>query len=343
MNFKKPFFIAEISANHEGSISKAYSLIKLAKKYGADAVKLQTYKPETMTLNSKKKYFKINNGLWKNYYLWDLYNKGHTPWSWHKRLFSYAKKNNIRLFSTPFDVTAVDFLEKLNCPFYKVSSFEMNDLELIKKISKTKKTIIISTGMASLREIDISFETTKRNGAKNIVLLYCVSSYPSKIDDYNMYNIKIMKERYKCDVGLSDHSNDSTVASLALCYGATFFEKHISINHKSKGLDSDFSLKGKDIAEYRNVLDTSFRLNDNKNFFFRSKNELRNKKFKRSIFSLKQINKNEKFTKFNIVKIRPGDGLDARYYSQILNRKSPIKISPESPLNKKLIKLLKLK
>ena len=141
MNFKKPFFIAEISANHEGSISKAYSLIKLAKKYGADAVKLQTYKPETMTLNSKKKYFKINNGLWKNYYLWDLYNKGHTPWSWHKRLFTYAKKNNIRLFSTPFDVTAVDFLEKLNCPFYKVSSFEMNDLELIKKFQKRENQL----------------------------------------------------------------------------------------------------------------------------------------------------------------------------------------------------------
>ena len=143
----------------------------------------------------------------------------------------------------------------------------MNDLELIKKISKTKKKVIISTGMASLKEIDISFETAKRNGAKNIVLLYCVSSYPSKIDDYNMYNIKIMKERYKCDIGLSDHSNDSTVASLALCYGATFFEKHISINNKSKGLDSDFSLKGKDIAEYRNILDTSFRLNDYKNYF----------------------------------------------------------------------------
>lgn len=343
MYFKKPFFIAEISANHEGLINNAYTLIRLAKKYGADAVKLQTYKPETMTLNSKKKYFKINNGLWKNYNLWDLYNEGHTPWSWHGKLFSYAKKNKIKLFSTPFDETAVDFLQKLNCPFYKVSSFEMNDLELIKKISKTKKTIIISTGMASLKEIDISFETAKKNGAKKIILLYCVSSYPSKLNDYNLSNIKIMKDRYKCDVGLSDHSNDNIVASLALFYGATFFEKHISINDKSKGLDSDFSLKGKEIGEYRNILNSSFKLNNNKNYFFRSKNELRNKKFKRSIFSLKQINKNEKFTKINIKKIRPGDGIDARYFSQILNKKSPMKIPSETPLNKKLIKMLKLK
>ena len=182
---KYPYFIAEISANHNGSIETAKKLIRCAKTNGANAVKLQTYTADTMTVRSKKKYFKITRGLWKGKYLWDLYKKAHTPFEWHRRLFDYAKKIGITCFSTPFDETAVDLLEKLNCPMYKVASFEMTDIPLIKKIAKTKKTMIISTGMANLKEIETTFQFAKKNGAKNINLLYCVSNYPSKNSDFN--------------------------------------------------------------------------------------------------------------------------------------------------------------
>ena len=194
MTLKKPWFVAEISANHCGNINLAKKLIKCAKKNGADAVKLQTYTADTMTIQSNKKYFKIKNGLWKGYSLWDLYNKAKTPLEWHKDLFSYGKKIGIVVFSSPFDESAVDFLEKLKCPFYKVASFEMTDIPLIKKIALTKKPIIISTGTASLDEIELTYNTAKKFGSKDITLLYCVSNYPSKINDFNLNNIKILKK-----------------------------------------------------------------------------------------------------------------------------------------------------
>ena len=191
MKIKTPFLIAEISSNHNGSLSNAKKLIKSAKLNGADAVKLQTYTPDGMTLNSKKKYFKIKDGLWKNKYLWDLYNEAQTPLSWHKELFDFAKKEKIIIFSTPFDEKSVDFLEKLKCPIYKISSFELTDIPLIKKIASTKKPIIISTGLSSLNEIELSYNVAKKNGAKDITILYCVSNYPSKISDFNLNNLKI--------------------------------------------------------------------------------------------------------------------------------------------------------
>ena len=194
MTISPPFFVAEISANHCGSIKKAKKLMFNAKKYGADAIKIQTYKPQTMTVNSRDKIFKIKKGLWKNYYMWDLYKKAFTPYEWHKELFEYAKKIKITLFSTPFDSSAVDLLEKLNCPIYKVASFELTDLPLIKKIALTKKPMIISTGMANLSEINEAVKVAKQNGCKNLTLLYCVSNYPSKISDFNLYNIHLLKK-----------------------------------------------------------------------------------------------------------------------------------------------------
>ena len=189
---KIPFLIAEISANHCGNFNLAKKLIKCAKQNNANAVKLQTYTADTMTIKSKKKYFKIKNGLWKGYNLWELYNEAHTPLKWHKGLFDYGKKLGITVFSTPFDETAVDFLEKLKCPIYKVASFEMTDIPLIKKIASTKKPMIISTGMANIKEIELTFKTAKKYGANDITLLYCVSNYPSKISDFNLNNIKIL-------------------------------------------------------------------------------------------------------------------------------------------------------
>ena len=300
MNIKKPYFVAEISANHLGSFKRAKKLILCAKQNGADAVKLQTYSPGTMTIKSKKSYFKIKSGIWKGYNLWDLYKKAQTPLHWHKNLFNYAKKIGITIFSTPFDETAVDFLEQLGCPFYKVSSFEMTDLPLIKKIAKTNKPMIISTGMASINEIDTTVRYARRNGSKNITLLYCVSNYPSKNSDFNLKNIKILKKKFKCDVGLSDHSKDNLIASLAVSQGATIIEKHIALQNQKSGLDIEFSLKGKEIKVFRNLIDETYNLLKDRDFY-RSNSENKSKVFRRSIFAIKKIKKGEKFNKENIM------------------------------------------
>ncbi len=342
MKSNKPFFIAEISANHCGSLKIAKKLIDDAKKYGADAVKLQTYTPDSMTLNLNKKNFLINKGLWKGKKLWDLYNLAQTPYKWHKTLFSYARKKKIECFSTPFDESAVDFLEKLNCPYYKVSSFEMTDLPLVKKIAKTKKKMIISTGMANIDEIKKTYDVAKKNGAKEIILLYCVSNYPSKLTDFNLNNIKIMKKKFKCKIGLSDHSKNNLIAKLAVTVGAEVFEKHIALKNFNKSPDYDFSIKGKEISKYREDLNLSYQLLG-KNFFFRTKSELKNKKFRRSIYVVKNIKKGEKFNKNNLKKIRPGYGLDPIYYESILKKRSYKNFFKGNPLNFTDLKKLKIK
>lgn len=341
MNKKKPFFIAEISANHCGNFNHAKKLIRCAKINGADAVKLQTYTPDTMTIKSKKKYFQIKKGLWKGYQLWDLYDKAQTPLVWHRNLFKYAKKLGIKIFSTPFDETAVDFLEKLNCPFYKVASFEMTDLPLIKKIAKTKKPMIISTGMANLKEISTTFKFAKKNGARDISLLYCVSNYPSKVEDFNLNNIQILKDKFKCKIGFSDHSNDSKVAMAAVAAGAEIVEKHIALDNQKKGLDIKFSLKGKQIKEFREDINLAYNLLGEKSFH-RNVTENKSKIFRRSIFAVKDIKKGEKFSFTNIRRIRPGFGLEPAYFNKLINRKSPYNFNEGEPLKKSLIKKLNL-
>ena len=346
LNFKKfinngPFFIAEISANHNGSFEHAKKLIYTAKKFGADAVKLQTYSPDTMTIKSNRNEFKIRRGLWRGNTLWDLYNKAQTPFEWHKKLFTYAKKIKITCFSTPFDETAVDLLEDLNCPFYKVASFEMTDIPLIKKIATTRKTMIISTGMADLKEIDTTYNVAKKNGAKEIILLYCVSNYPSKIFDYNFNNIKILKERYNCIVGFSDHSTDNKVVSAAIAAGAEVIEKHIALQGQKKGFDLAFSLKGREIKDYAKVIkDTSLMMG--KKYFFRNKSEAQGLKFRRSIYAISDIKKGEKFTKKNIKIIRPGFGIQPIFFEKLMNKKSPSDIYCETPIKKLLLKKLKI-
>ena len=335
----KIFLIAEISANHCGNFKLAKKLIKCAKTNGANAVKLQTFTPDTMTINSNKKYFKIKQGLWKGYNLWDLYNKAQTPLKWHKELFRYGKSLGIKVFSTPYDETAVDFLEKLHCPIYKISSFEMTDLDLIKKASKTKKPLIISTGMANLDEIETSFKVAKRNGAKDITLLYCVSNYPSSINDFNLNNIKILKDKFKCKVGISDHSTDNRVAIVSVACGAEVIEKHIALDNQKKGLDIDFSIKGREIKKLRNDVDTAFNLLG-KNIFFRNKNENKSKVFRRSIFTTKKIKKGQKFTKNNLKVVRPGFGIEPKYFNKILNKKSPKNIDKHEPLKSAILKNL---
>ena len=338
---KTPFFVAEISANHNGSLLHAKKLIKIAKKYGADAVKLQTYTPHTLTIKSNKPDFKITAGLWNGKTLWELYEKAQTPFEWHKELFNYEKKLKITCFSTPFDESAVDLLETLNCPFYKVASFEMNHVPLIKKIARTRKPIIISTGMANLNEIDLAYRTAKKNKAGEIILLYCVSNYPSRIADFNFNNIRILKERYNCKVGFSDHSIDNKIVAAAIAAGAEVIEKHIALEGQTKGFDLAFSLKGKQIKDYVKVIkDTSLMLG--KKYFFRNKSENQSLQFRRSIYAISDIKKGEKFTKKNLRIIRPGYGVQPVYFEKLINKRSPIDIKRATSLKKLLLKKLRI-
>ena len=338
---KTPFFVAEISANHNGSIVHAKKLIKTAKEYGADAVKLQTYTPDTLTINSSKPDFKIRGGLWNGKKLWDLYAKAQTPFEWHKELFDYAKKLKIVCFSTPFDESAVDLLEGLNCPFYKVASFEINHIPLIKKIAQTKKTIIISTGVANLQEIDLAYKTAKKNGAREVILLYCVSNYPSKSSDFNFNNIRILKERYNCKVGFSDHSTDNRVVAAAIAAGAEIVEKHIALDLQKKGFDIAFSLKGREIKEYIGIM-SEMHLMMGKKYFLRNQSENKNLQFRRSIYAIRDIKKGEKFSLKNIRVIRPGFGVHPIYFEKLINKKSPFNIRKQTSLKKRLLKKLNI-
>jgi pseudaminic acid synthase len=336
----KPYFIAEISANHAGSLKTAKKLIKVAKYYGADAVKLQTYNADSMTINSNKKKFLVSSGLWKGEKLWDLYDRAKTPYSWHKDLFDYAKKLKITCFSTPFDSEAVDLLEKLNCPFYKISSFEMNDFPLLQKVIKTKKPIIISTGTSSLREIKDVMNFVKKNKAKKVSLLYCVSNYPATSKDFNLNNIRILKKEFNCRVGLSDHSIDNNIAVAAVSAGAEIFEKHIACKDSKKSPDFKFSLYENEIGIYRKLIDDTYEMFKKKTFY-RHNNENFYKKFRRSIYAIKNIKKGEILDKNNIKLLRPSAALGPEYFNKILNKRSPITISYSTSLSKSILKKIK--
>jgi pseudaminic acid synthase len=333
----KPFFIAEISANHCGSFLIAKQLIKLAKKHGANAVKLQTYKPDSMTPNLRKKNFLIKKGLWKGKNLWELYDKAKTPYAWHKKLFQYAKKIGIICFSTPFDAEAVDFLENLNCPFYKISSFEFNDFHLIEKIINTGKKIILSTGTASLAEITKTVNFFKKKKFKNFSIMYCVSNYPANLSDFHINNIKILKKKFNCQIGLSDHSKNNIVSALALSSGAEIFEKHIASKLSKKSPDYEFSLIEDEIKDYRDLLDNTYLMLKNK-YFTRSKSELLYKKFRRSIFAIKDIQAGESFSIENIKLLRPKIGLGPEFFSKILKKRAKKFIKAYQPLKKHFIK-----
>jgi len=333
---KKPFFIAEISGNHNGKLQNAKKLIDLAKKGGADAVKLQTYTPDMMTLKNNK--FVMKHGIWEKSNLWDLYKKAHTPLSWHKTLYQYAKRKKIKIFSTPFSIEGVDFLENLNSKIYKVSSFEMNDLNLVKKIAETGKPMIISTGLADLNEINTTLKIAKKYGCKDITLLYCVSNYPSNVKDFNLNNIDILRKKFKCRIGLSDHSVGSTMACMAIAKGAEVIEKHICLD-KIKAVDSDFSLKGSEVKKFSNDIKDAFTINSYKNYS-RSSAEMKNKIFRRSIYAITDIKKGETFTSKNIKTFRPNLGLSASYYLRILNKKAPYNLKKYTSLKKNLKKII---
>ena len=249
-----PYFVAEVSANHNGSIKNALKLIDIAKLCGADAVKLQTYKPDTITLDSKNSDFMVDEGLWKGKSLYELYEQAHMPWEWHAPLFEHARKIGITIFSSPFDMSAVDLLEDLNSPAYKVASFEAVDLPLIKYIANTKKPMIISTGMANDDEIKEAVSTAREGGCKDLAVLHCVSGYPAPSEDYNLRVIPDMMERFCPVVGLSDHTIDNTAAVTSIALGASIIEKHITLDRNGGGPDDSFSLQQE---EFTNLIEIS--------------------------------------------------------------------------------------
>jgi len=317
----RPLLIAEISCNHCGSLKLAKRIIKEAKKQGADFVKFQTYEPKNMTLKSNKRIFKIDKGLWKGKKLWDLYNKAKTPFSWQKDLFQYARKIKIPAFSTPYDVSAVNLLEKLNCPIYKVATFEVTDIPLIARISETKKPIILSTGMASLKEIDEAIKVIKKTKNNKFVILYCVTNYPARFRDFHLNNIKILQKKYNCFVGLSDHSKDNAIASLAVGMGAKIFEKHVALKNQKKSFDIAFSLKGDEIGDFSKTIKYAWNSISNENFKISSSQNLM-KKYRRSIFITKNVKKNEIVTDENIAILRPnGKGIQPKYLKSVLGKK----------------------
>ena len=330
---KPPFIVAEISANHNNSLNRTLKLIDAAKNAGADAIKIQTYKPDTITLKSKKKDFLINNkkSLWFGKYLYELYSKGSLPWEWHKAVFERAKKNKITCFSTPFDETAVNFLEKLKCPLYKVASFENNHVPLIEKLISLKKPIIISTGLTRLNDIKFIIENFKKKKFKNFVLLKCTSSYPAPEEDTNLKCIEDLRKRFKINVGLSDHTEGIGVAIASVMFGSVLIEKHFTLDKKDGGLDDSFSINPKELKEL--VVETKRAWKSKgKVYYGISKSERASIIFKRSIYISKNIKKNELFTKKNIKVIRPNLGLHPKYFNQILGKKAKKNLFKANPL-----------
>ena len=315
-----PYIIAELSANHNGSIEKAKQTIKLAKECGANAIKLQTYTANSMTINCNNNDFIIKEGLWQGYKLFDLYEEASTPYEWHEELFKYAKKIGITIFSTPFDEEAADLLESLNTPAYKIASFELTDLPLIDYVARKRKPILISTGMGNLQEISDAIKIAKDAGCKDILLFHCISSYPTPTSEANIRTIEFLRKQFNVEIGLSDHTISDTAALAAVSLGAVAIEKHFIINKEDKGPDSEFSIEPKQLRELVENSKSCWEALGSKDFY-RSELEAKSKVFRRSLYFVRDINAGESITKEHIRRIRPGFGLEPKYLNEIINRK----------------------
>ncbi len=331
---QKPYFIAEMSGNHNHSLEKALEIVDAAAAAGADALKIQTYTPDTMTLNISEGEFFISDpkSLWKGSSLYDLYKVAMTPWEWHKPIQKRCQEKGITFFSTPFDSTAVDFLEDLNVPFYKIASFENGDLPLIKKIAQTKKPIIISTGMASLIELQEAVETARENGASDLILLKCTSAYPAKATDANLTTIKNIRETFGVEVGLSDHTMGWTVPIVAATLGASVIEKHFTIRRSDGGVDSAFSMEPHEfqsmIKEVSDAVESIGRVS-----YGVTEAEKKSLLFKRSIYFVKEIFPGEVITDDHVRIIRPGYGLAPKFFDMVVGRKASGHYRPGTAVN----------
>lgn len=317
-----PFIIAEMSGNHNQSLERSLQIVKAAADSGADAIKLQTYKADTMTLDIKEREFFIDDpkSLWNGRSLYELYQEAFTPWEWHKEIFDYANKLGLIAFSTPFDATAVDFLEELNVPVYKVASFENVDIPLLKKIALTGKPIIMSTGMATKEELEESVQTIKGNGCNDIILLKCTSAYPADPKDINLKTILDLKERFDVQVGLSDHTLGIGVSLASVALGATVIEKHFTLSRSDGGVDSAFSLELDELKTLVEQSKIAWQATGDISYELTEK-EKQSIKFRRSLYFTEDMKTGDIITKENMRAIRPGLGLPPKYYDELIGKK----------------------
>ena len=332
-----PYIVAEVSANHNGSLETARKIIEAAKQSGADAVKLQTYRPDTITIDCDREEFRIKGGLWDGKTLFELYEQAHTPWEWHAPLFEYARKLGITIFSSPFDNTAVDLLEDLNAPAYKIASFELVDLPLIKYVASTGKPMMLSTGMADVEEIEEAIAATREGGCKELAILHCVSGYPAPAKDYNLHVIPDMIQRFGLVTGLSDHTLGNTTAIASIAMGASIIEKHFSLNRNGGGPDDSFSLEPEDLRQLckhtRIVWESLGQVN-----YERKTSENENVKFRRSLYVVQDIKAGDTITNENVKSIRPGFGLAPKFYDQVLGCIVNCNIRRGTPLSLEYLK-----
>lgn len=331
-----PYVIAELSGNHNGDISRALRLIDAAKASGADAVKLQTYTADTITIDHDGPGFTIFGGLWNGRRLYDLYREAHTPWDWHPRLFEHARDLGISAFSSPFDPTAVDFLASLGVPAYKVASFEAVDLPLIKRIAATGKPIILSTGIAEFFEIGEAVSAARESGCKSLALLHCVSAYPAPAEDMNLRTIADLAAKFDVVAGLSDHTLGTSVATAAVAVGASIIEKHLTLARADGGPDAAFSLEPDELRQLVDACRLSFSALGSVSYE-REPSEQGNAAFRRSLYAVKNIEKGEKLTEDNVRSIRPGLGLAPKHLPEILGRRARKPISRGTPMSFDLV------
>jgi pseudaminic acid synthase len=323
---RPPYVIAEMSANHNGDIGRAFALIEAAKHAGADAVKLQTYTPDTMTIDDDGPEFRIKGGLWDGYRLYDLYKEAQTPWDWHRALFEKAHELGLAMFSTPFDEAAVDLLEELGAPAYKIASFEAVDHALIRRAARTGKPLIISTGMANFREIGEAVQAAREEGGQDVVLLHCTSAYPAPPGDMNLRTIPDLAQKFDVTVGLSDHTLGTAVAVTSVALGAAVIEKHFTLRRSDGGHDSAFSLEPDELAQLTRDVRLAWEALGAVNYE-REPSEVANVTFRRSLYVVADVAAGELLTKENVRAIRPGLGLAPKYLEQVIGRRASTRLT----------------